>query len=431
VKGRESPKARRTEQGGQPAAAGAPPPPAAQAPVWEAIEEVVESIEEAVDEIFTLPDAPDSRWHRHGLSARGERWFERISAAVLLLLAVGWTWTTAAASAEASIAGALGREPTVGSRIASALTTPGTPAIAYLTDATMAALVPLRGESGKLRARFQPGGTALPVDSLPAGAEVAIARGGDTVTLADSSGGTTGRNASPGLWGLVVRAGNVIKPVADLTVITLVPTTARRNGRIGLYFIGSWPTERGRGKGATRANYAPPSGFIEVTRENQDTYVSEHFRLRDFLTHDQQNVWPKYLVLEARLLDKLELVMAELQKRGIRTAGVRVMSGFRTPQYNSGGGNTKGRADLSRHMYGDAADIFIDNDGNGVMDDLNRDRRVNPTDARVILEAVDAVERAYPALVGGAGVYSSGPGHGPFIHIDTRGYRARWVGTGD
>ena len=40
------------------------------------------------------------------------------------------------------------------------------------------------------------------------------------------------------------------------------------------------------------------------------------------------------------------------------------MSGFRTPQYNAGGGNTGGRAGLSRHMYGDASDIFIDNDGN-------------------------------------------------------------------
>ena len=204
----------------------------------------------------------------------------------------------------------------------------------------------------------------------------------------------------------------------------------RRNGRIGLYYIGSWPTERGRGKSA-RPNYAPPSGFIEVTRENQDTWVSDHFRLRDFLTHDQQNVWPKYLVLESRLLDKLELVLADLEAHGVRTSGARVMSGFRTPQYNAGGGNTAGRAELSRHMYGDASDIFIDNDGNGVMDDLNRDGRVNIADARVILAAVDRVEREHPALIGGGGVYTAGPGHGPFIHIDTRGYRARWVGSGD
>jgi uncharacterized protein YcbK (DUF882 family) len=399
-----------------------------EVPLWETIEHVVE-------EVFTLdlPEAPKSRWSRAGLTPRGERIFERVSAAVLMLLATGWVWNVAAAAAKADVAadepGAL--QASVGSRIASALVTPGTPAVAYLTDAAVRALVPLRGESGALRARFQSPQAALPMDSLPAGAEVAIARGGDTVTLADSSGRTGTVTPSAGIWGLVVRAGNVIKPVADLSVITLVPTSTRRNGRIGLYYIGSWPSERGRGRKSAKTNYAPPTGFIEVTRENQATQVSDHFQLRDFLTHDQQNVWPKYLVLEARLLDKLELVLADLERQGIRTGGARVMSGFRTPQYNSGGGNTAGRAEMSRHMYGDASDIFIDNDGNGVMDDLNRDGRVNIADARVILVAVERVEREHPALVGGAGVYTAGPGHGPFIHIDTRGYRARWVGSGD
>jgi hypothetical protein len=28
-------------------------------------------------------------------------------------------------------------------------------------------------------------------------------------------------------------------------------------------------------------------------------------------------------------------------------------------------------------------------------------------------------------------VYVGNAGHGPFIHVDTRGYRARWLGTGD
>ena len=397
-----------------------------EVPLWETIEHVVE-------EVFTLdlPEAPKSRWSRAGLTPRGERIFERVSAAVLMLLATGWVCNVAAAAANSNAADESGAaQASVGSRIASALVTPGTPAVAYLTDAAVRALVPLRGESGALRARFQSQQDGLPVDSLPAGAEVGIARGADTVMLADSSGGAATTTAGAGIWGLVVRAGNVIKPVADLSVITLVPSSTRRNGRIGLYYIGSWPTERGRGRSAAKANYAPPTGFIEVTRENQATQVSDHFRLRDFLTHDQQNVWPKYLVLEARLLDKLELVLSDLEAHGIRTGGVRVMSGFRTPQYNAGGGNTAGRAGLSRHMYGDASDIFIDNDGNGVMDDLNKDGRVNIADARVILAAVERVEREHPALIGGCGVYTAGSGHGPFVHIDTRGFRARWVGSG-
>jgi uncharacterized protein YcbK (DUF882 family) len=105
------------------------------------------------------------------------------------------------------------------------------------------------------------------------------------------------------------------------------------------------------------------------------------------------------------------------------------MSGFRSPQYNYTGGTTAGRANLSRHMFGDASDIYIDSDGDGQMDDLNHDGKISIDDARVIQQAVDRVEAAHPELVGGAGVYTAAPGHGPFIHIDTRGYRARWSGT--
>jgi uncharacterized protein YcbK (DUF882 family) len=198
-----------------------------------------------------------------------------------------------------------------------------------------------------------------------------------------------------------------------------------------LYYVGNWPGETGpvsAPKAAPPERYRPPSGFIEVTQQNADTKVSDHFRLRDFLTHDQPNVWPKYLVLEMRNVDKLELVLADLQQHGVDVSGVRVMSGFRTPQYNKGGGNTGGRAGLSRHMYGDAADIFIDSNHDGVMDDLNHDGRITIEDSRVVQQAVDRVEAAHPELVGGAGVYPAAAGHGPFIHIDSRGYRARWVG---
>ena len=53
-----------------------------------------------------------------------------------------------------------------------------------------------------------------------------------------------------------------------------------------------------------------------MTPENQDFHVSEHFRLRDFLTKDQRNVWPKYLLLDPKLIDKLELTIQELRAAG-------------------------------------------------------------------------------------------------------------------
>ena len=204
--------------------------------------------------------------------------------------------------------------------------------------------------------------------------------------------------------------------------ISLVPFTEKIGGRLGDYRIGFWPSERRRARGEA---YENPDGFIEVTRENQDLYVSEHFRLSDFLTHDQQDVWPKYLVLREELVDKLELVIDDLTAHGIRVERMVVMSGFRTPQYNARGVG-RGRARDSRHQFGDAADVFVDNDGNGRMDDLNRDKRIDSRDAKVILQAVERVERAHPELVGGAALYRATKAHGPFAHVDVRGARARW-----
>lgn len=205
--------------------------------------------------------------------------------------------------------------------------------------------------------------------------------------------------------------------------ISLIPFTAKAGGRVGDYRVGFWPAERRR---ARSDEYDNPEGFIEVTPENQDTYVSEHFRLRDFLTHDQKDVWPKYLVLRESLVDKLELVIEDLEAHGIPVEHMVVMSGFRTPQYNAQGVGRGGRARDSRHQFGDAADVFVDNDQNGRMDDLNHDRRIDSRDARVILQAVERVERAHPELVGGASVYRATRAHGPFAHVDTRGARARW-----
>lgn len=199
------------------------------------------------------------------------------------------------------------------------------------------------------------------------------------------------------------------------------PFSDKVNGRIGRYVIGFWPGERKR---VTSMAYRNPTGFIEVTPENQDTRVSEHFRVRDFLTKGQVGIWPKYLVLREELVDKLELVIDDLNGRGIPVRRMTVMSGFRTPSYNGPGGD--GRSGVSRHMYGDAADVFVDNDNNGRMDDLNRDGKVDHRDARVILESVDRIERRHPDLAGGVGIYRANSAHGPFAHVDVRGWRARW-----
>ena len=209
------------------------------------------------------------------------------------------------------------------------------------------------------------------------------------------------------------------------SLITLLPLDARERGKVGSYRIGFWPGER-RG-GESWQQEKAPDGFIEVTTLNQDTPLSDHFRLRDFLTHDQQSVWPKYLVLRDALVDKLELVISDLQSRGYPVSHMQVMSGFRTPQYNAQGvGKKGGRATDSRHQYGDAADVFVDNNGDGRMDDLNRDGRVDARDAKIVLQSVERIEQRHPDLIGGAGLYKATRAHGPFVHVDVRGSRARW-----
>jgi uncharacterized protein YcbK (DUF882 family) len=80
----------------------------------------------------------------------------------------------------------------------------------------------------------------------------------------------------------------------------------------------------------------------------------------------------------------------------------------------------------SRHQYGDAADVYVTDGGRDWMTDLNRDGRVDLRDARLLASAAERVETAHPELVGGIGVYPATGAHGPFVHIDVRGTRARW-----
>jgi len=116
------------------------------------------------------------------------------------------------------------------------------------------ALDTLTGLSGKLRARFV-------VPRAEAGLPVLSAIFGDSSVL------------RPGVY--PIDSALIGKPFA---FITLRPFADKKNGRIGSYRMGSWPFER---RAAARERYKNPLGFIEVTPENQDTYVSEHFRLRD------------------------------------------------------------------------------------------------------------------------------------------------------
>jgi hypothetical protein len=203
-----------------------------------------------------------------------------------------------------------------------------------------------------------------------------------------------------------------------LNAFVMVATTSV--GWLNGYRIGTYERRPLRGNPA----YSRPVGFVEVTEANRGTLVAPDFTLGQFISK-QPGRFPKYLVLRERLLLKLEMILEEARSFGVSATTFRVLSGYRTPFYNRSIGN---ETRYSRHVYGDAADIFVDEDGDGVMDDLNHDGRVSLEDAEVLAAVVEGLSRKswYQPFEGGLGVYPASRSHGPFIHVDVRGRPVRW-----
>ncbi|MGQ0639882.1 MAG: D-Ala-D-Ala carboxypeptidase family metallohydrolase [Gemmatimonadaceae bacterium] len=215
----------------------------------------------------------------------------------------------------------------------------------------------------------------------------------------------------PGFYRLALESATGEAQVVDGPALAvLVPFEEKRGNMLNGYRIGRYIGERVAG--AER-----PTGFLEVGPHDLELQVSEHLRVKDFMTHDGSTAWPRYVALEPDLLDKLELIVATIarQRGGLTDAHltIDVHSGFRTPLHNRRIANS---ARDSRHQYGDAADIMFDADGNG---------RINSQDVKLIVRAVELVEQTYPELQGGLGVYSLGASS--YVHIDVRGQSVRWT----
>ena len=365
------------------------------------------------------------RLERAGLGPRKERALNVALVMVVALFAGGWSVviTQSIRSGEPlNVSGPLTANP---------LAPDAPPPAAYVLDRLVrrVAVEPgWRGHSGALRAIItQPGDTlvladTLGLDSLPAGARLEVQQADSPAVRASPEA----LDDRPGVWNVLLRASDEMRRLTDLAVLTPISAGNVQGGRIGRYLVGEWPSRPRSGKLAT-PKYDPPAGLIAVTPRTVNVPVSDHLVLGDFLTKGQDDVWPKYVVVSPELLDKLELTFQELERMGHPVEDVGVISGFRTPNYNVSGGDPSGRGSYSRHMYGDAMDLYIDNDGDGAMDDLNGDGRIDIGDARVIARAAERVEQNYPQYVGGIGTYRPNPGaHSGFVHIDTRGYRARW-----
>lgn len=225
---------------------------------------------------------------------------------------------------------------------------------------------------------------------------------------------------TPGLSVLVLTNEQTGESVR-INVFTMVPADKiDKNGLLKGYRIGRYPTAPLRGLDI----YMPPKGFVEVTKANADVQVSPHFRLGQFVSK-QKSGYPRYLVLRTPLLLKLENILGALNRAGHDIPGFVIMSGYRTPFYNRAIGNVQ----YSRHVWGGAADIYIDVDPvDGRMDDMNQDGKVDRQDARWLADFINRMSQAgaFGKRIGGLGVYGSTSAHGPFVHTDVRGSRAYW-----
>jgi uncharacterized protein YcbK (DUF882 family) len=274
------------------------------------------------------------------------------------------------------------------------------------------------GRSGQLKMRFALPG--LPVEypiEVQGGLDEVhyswIARG-DSVATGQPRALIEGLIApdAPGFYHLQLTLAGERRVVTDPPLAVLVPRSEKKGPELNGYKMGFY-----RGDRARRSDPEAPAGFVRIDSADLDLPLSAHLRLADFVTRDRQSTWPRYAAVDPRLLDKVELVLAEIATwTGAPSRDdvpFDIHSSFRTPQHNR---LVRSAARDSRHQLGDAIDVGVD---------ANRDGRVNSKDAKLVTMAVDIVERLHPDLVGGMGIYAR---NRSFVHIDARGFKVRWRG---
>lgn len=276
------------------------------------------------------------------------------------------------------------------------------------------------GRSGEVKVRF-----ALPGQSV----EFPLAIGGtadsldyqwvsavDSVAVGDPRPLTAAplvAPKTPGFYHMAIVRDNARAILPEPTLAVMVPFDRKIGNWLNGYRLGTYLAEQI----GHRQRHEMPAGFVEVTPQLLDQPMSKHLKLADFVTHDDQDhVWPKYVAINPRLLDKLELIVADLGGAARPELSIDVHSGFRSPAHNH---ETRHAARDSRHQYGDAADVQIDADGDG---------KITMRDELRVIRAVERVEQAHPDLAGGLGIYTSRRYKTPYLHIDARGKKSRWHG---
>ena len=125
--------------------------------------------------------------------------------------------------------------------------------------------------------------------------------------------------------------------------------------------------------------------------------LTKNFKLSEFRCRDGSDVPEELMGNVERLAENLQVLRDHIGKP------IRVISGYRSPTYN----RKIGGARKSQHMVAKAADIQVTG--------------MHPDDVRQ--EILTLIKEGKMA-VGGVGRYTT------FTHYDTRGWNARWSGSG-
>jgi len=125
--------------------------------------------------------------------------------------------------------------------------------------------------------------------------------------------------------------------------------------------------------------------------------LSKNFRKSEFKCKDGTEVPDELMDNLTELVENLQVIRDHVGKP------IRVISGYRSPTYNK---RISG-ARRSQHLQAKAADIIISG--------------MSPADVRIM---IIKLIREQKIKKGGIGLYTN------FVHYDTRGWNARWKGSG-
>lgn len=156
--------------------------------------------------------------------------------------------------------------------------------------------------------------------------------------------------------------------------------------------------------------------YLVIKAEDMKKLVVDSFTVDMFIPKDQfynevlRGVREyTYWSVKAELLYMLHDLQLALEKDGLNKRAFWIENSYRHPADNEAIGGAK----LSRHLYGDAIDLMIE--------DINSDGTISVTDRDVVLKIL--TEKVVQDR-GGVGRY----GDSMSIHFDARGSKARWGG---